>query len=196
MMILAVRTDELNRQIPPQPFRALPREEIDRLHASVEVHAVPSQQVQEDSAWIVLASFTLLHFNYSWFTCAREPGAVDVLQQGERSLGLAGFLEAADDPPLFLDAAMSGATRAVVEARVVIPPRMELRLAGLLRSPAGHPAPGRLALVHVVRLRQPGIEACTGALRGILFAGNTELQQSRTQFDPWSQVLIDHLQAL
>lgn len=176
-----VRVADLKRVILNEgPFVALPREEIERLHAAIEVYEADRKPAEGE---LRLVAYAAVHFNYSWLTYQRA---------GARALGMEIELGRGGRVPLFLDdevqADVERALTAWVAPRVAAAGKIDLRLGGLLI------APDRLGLLYLARLRQPGVAG--SGLEGLRFCGNGDLRQERARFDAWSQVLIDNLGAL
>lgn len=177
--VLAVRAEEYTEQVGARPFIGLPEEELERLHATVEVLVLDRAQATHDPAYLPLRTFTAIHYNYSWLTFVRSP----------KSLGIGAWIEAASgDPPAFLDHAFESVARREIENAVVLQAPCEWRLAGLIHD-------GQLGLVYVARLRQRAVEARDPARDRLRFYGNGELSFDRAAFDAWSQLLIDNLHA-
>ena len=189
MQSLAVRTDELYRHVRARPFLALPREEIQRLHASVEVLPVDDDAAEGTATSKRLVTFTVVHHNYSWLTYTRR-------QQEPRWLGIMGPAHTHGQPGLFLDDDMTAAACRCVDAELATRARFEIRLAGLINDDETEFGRGHLGLVYVARLRQPGVETHGRAVAEPRFCGSGELVLSHDQFERWSQVLIQNLQAL
>ena len=80
--------------------------------------------------------------------------------------------------------------RREVEHRLALNVACEARLAGILQETGDTQSPPRVGLLSIARLagRPSGYEAER--------CGNVELRQARSQFEPSSQVVIDHLDAL
>jgi hypothetical protein len=175
-MSLTVRVADLKRFILNEgPFVALPREEIERLHAAIEVRDASREPAEGDLRLVACAA---VHFNYSWLTYQRA---------GARSLGIEVEIGRDGRAPLFLDDEIQGDVERALTARGAAQGKIDVRLGGLLI------AQDRLGLLYLARLRQPDV-AQTG-LEGLRFSGNGDLRQERAQFDAWSQVLIDNLVA-
>ncbi len=174
---LAVRASDYMEHFDDARFLGLPREELERLHDSIEVLSIERREAEANLTYLPLHVLVALHYNYAWLTFGRVP----------RSLGIASALAGADEPPPFLDAAFQRLAGTAVEKRLTLP-ACEWRLAGLLHDE-------QLALVYVARLRQPWRGANQLDDAPIQICGNGELQLSRAEFDPWSQRLIDNLHA-
>ncbi len=177
---LAVRTAEFLEQVGDQRYVGLPREEIERLHASVEFHALTADDLnREDSPYLALMTFTAVHYNYTWITHERA----------ERTLGVSAPVSIDGEIPLFLDESLELSARSALEdARVVSAP-VDWRLAGLIQD-------GKLGLVYIARLRQHWSADQNRSAGRVLSCNNGELQTQRRQFDTWSRVLIDNLPSL
>jgi hypothetical protein len=176
--VLAVRAEDYVREVGEQPFIALPGEEIERLYGTLEVLRLENA----DPAYLPLATFTAIHYNYSWLTVLRE----------QRSLGIGAAIQPEREaPPLpFLDHAFEQFARREVGSAIVLDDSWQWRMAGLIND-------GRqLSLVYIVRLRQRELEPRALDRASIRFSGNGELHFARAEFEPWSQLLIENLHAL
>ena len=177
---LAVLADEYRRQVGLQRFMGLPREEIERLHASVEVRALAPNEQNVGSAYLPLATYTAFHYNYTWITFRRE----------QRSLGIGGPVRVNGEVPLFLDETFERAARAEVEKAKLLGAPADWRLAGLIH------AEDRLGLVYIARLRQRWSAEHNLGAEPLVCCRNGELLTERPNFDAWSQILIDNLASL
>ncbi len=167
--ILAVRADDLRGVVRFERFRALPKEEIERLHAAV-------------------------HYNYQWLT--HRPNDVDGRPSDRRSLLVSGFLRAEKPAPIFLDETMDAAASRVVNERAPIDGPYDLRLAGLLNDDSAQPERGPLGLVYIAKLRQEGNKRRGAKPAGMRIYGSGELQVHVDGFDQRSRILIGFLHAL
>ena len=192
--ILAVRADELKRHIAFRRFFALPKEEIGRLHAAVEILAVTRDQAMNDPAYRPLVIHAAIHFNYIWFT--HQPAAPEAPQQGERSLVISAHIPAQNPIPLFLDDQLKSAAARIVNERVLVTEPYELRLVGLLNDDTTDLSRRELGFVYVLKLRRAGIESRDRNLTRIRLCGNGELQLESDRFEARSRILIDNLYAL
>ena len=182
MAIMAVRSTEFQALVRGVPFVALPREEIDRLHGAIEVLAVGQDALGRDSELLPLHSYIAIHHNYSWLTFRRR--------DDRRTLLLSAVLSTDGPAALFLGEEVVVSVRREVEHRLALNAACEVRLAGILQETGDPQSPPRVGLLSIARLasRPPGYEGER--------CGNVELRQARSQFDSFSQVVIDHLEAL
>lgn len=180
--VLAVRRAEFQSLVRHVPFLALPREEIDRLHAAIEVLAVDEHALRGTTEWLALHSYVAVHHNYSWLTFRH--------QDAQRALLLSADLAAEAPVPLFLDDELVASAQRQVEKALGLNRGCEVRLAGILQTTDGEPPITSIGLVNVARL------AARGTFEGADNYGNFELRRARSQFDRRSQVIIDHLDAL
>ena len=179
---MAVRRIEFQTYVRGVPFLALPREEIDRLYAAIEVLTVDEQTLRHDAELLALHSYIAVHHNYSWLTFRRG--------DGRRTLLLSAALSTEGPAPLFLGEEFVASARGEMEHRLALNASCEVRLAGILQESGMPESPSRVGLLSIARLasRPSGNEAER--------CGNVELRHSRSQFEPSSQVVIDHLDAL
>jgi hypothetical protein len=192
--ILTVRRDELRDLLRSPGFVGLPREEAERLHGALELHALEESDARVATTHARLVTFTAIHYNYAWFSYEQRTSGDAEAGFGVRWLGLCDVLAASDDLPLFLDERIQAAAQATLLRRVHIDGGSHVRLAGVL--PVGLDADACLALVYVARLRQPGVEPQDPSLHAVRWFGHEDLRQQRAAFEARSQALIDHLHAL
>lgn len=178
--VLAVRASDFAEQLAPAAFHGLPREEIERLHGSLEVvGAAPDAGL----ALLPLQVMTVVHHNYAWLTFGETP----------RQLGVARpLLASSGEPAPFLDPAYQELARRALEAQLSLP-ECEWRLVGLLHDT--QPESAALVMVYVARLRRAWRDPGHADRAGALLCGSGELRLSRAEFDTRSQTLIDHLHA-
>jgi hypothetical protein len=181
-MMVAVRSIEFQALVRRVPFVALPREEIDRLHAAIEVLAVDEATLRHTAEFVALHSYIAIHHNYSWLTFRRH--------DDQRTLLLSTILAPEGPVPLFLGEELVVSARRHVEERLGLDGGCEVRLAGILQEIEGRQPLPRVGLLSIARL------AGRTATCGAECCGNLELRHARSQFDPCSQVVIDHLEAL
>jgi len=193
--ILVVHAAALRQLIAFEYFKALPAEEIERLHGAIEVVAMDRDLAGSDPGCKQLVTYTAVHYNYSWLTHL-PGGALDQAgQRTRRALGVGAPLLASDREVVFLDQELQAAAARAVDSTFTFGDRFELRLAGLLDNDDDEASRPYLGLVYVARLLRPGASACAEGIAQVRFFGNGELQMQRDEFDPWSQILIDNLPA-
>ena len=178
--ILAVREDEYLEHVGLQRFVALPREEIERLFGSLELHVLGRDASNQSSGHLPLVTYTAAHYNYTWLT----------YQRAQRSLGVSGFVLADGEPLLFLDESLQLSARREMERVEVLSAPAEWRLAGLINDDQ------RLGLVYIAKLSQRWSPEQNRSAGRVECCNNGELLTERRQFEPWSQLLIDHLPSL
>jgi hypothetical protein len=168
-LVMAVRRDEFHAVVRRVPFLALPREEIDRLHAGIEVVAIDDETMRRSSEFFALQSDIAVHHNYSWLTFRRP--------NNERTLLISTPLAANGPPPLFLGEELIVSVQRQIEERLALNGGYDVRLAGILQEVEGQESPPRVGLLSIARL--------AGRLSrdGAEYFGNMELRTARSQFD-------------
>jgi hypothetical protein len=178
--VLAVRAEEYLERVGVRRFAALPREEIERLYGSVELHVLGRDALTRTSGYLPLVTYTASHYNYTWLT----------YQRAQRSLGVSGFVLADGEPPLFLDDSLQLSARREMERAEALSAPAEWRLAGLINDEQ------RLGLVYIAKLRQRWSPEQHRSAVHVRCCNNGELLAERRQFESWSQLLIDNLPSL
>lgn len=189
--VFVVRSHELAALIGSRGFLALPREEIGHYCGAIEVLSAERARAAQDPTLTQLVTYTVIHYNYAWFTYQRR----DALDP-PRSLGLVGSIEAAGRSLLFLDECTEADALRTLRGSVMTRDECDLRLAGVITGEAESGGAPLAGLVYVARLRQPGVDSCNPQIAGVAFSGKLELEHERAQFDRWSRALIDKLHAL
>jgi hypothetical protein len=179
--VAAIRSVDFQALVRRVPFLALPREEIDRLHAAIEVLAVDDETLRHTAELSILHSDIAIHHNYSWLTFP-GPG-------NQRTLLLSTALAAEGPVTLFLGEELEVWARRRVEERLSLTGGCEVRLAGILQEVDDPPTVPRVGLLSIARL------TARTAMSGAECCGNFELRHARRRFDRRSQVVIDHLEA-
>ena len=178
--ILAVRTNDYVARVGTSPYIGLPREEIDRLYGSVEVHSfTPEDLVRERASYLALTTYTAVHYNYSWLT----------FERAEKALGLSATVFGETEPPVFLDASFERVARRSLDDAKILAGLVDWRLAGLIRR-------DQIGLVYIARLRQHWSPEHNHSRDRVVAGNNGELTLGRSRFDAWSQLLIDNLAGL
>jgi hypothetical protein len=190
--IHTINFDEYRKVIGIRPFVALPQEEIDRLYASIEIDTMAKREAYADRKRLPLSIFTVIHFNYSWFTF-KSPGINDAHL---RSMGFIDLVRPGSFNGLFLDETLSKEARQIIDRNITMQAGYTIRLAGLLYQESTPPVQGHVAVLYVVRLRQPDALSAVQNMHDIVFYNNGELHLLREQFNLWSRIIIDHLTAL
>jgi predicted NUDIX family phosphoesterase len=195
-MILTVREDDLRSIIGVRPFIALPREEIDRHYASVELHPMACRDAKKDASILPLVAIIAVHYNYSWLTFTSKNSDIKSTDTNDTlSLGLTGHIIFDGHNDIFLDERIKSAAMQIVNENITTQSGYDLRLAGLLRDAPAPSGKRGLGIVFIARLHQQGVIVRHNNV-DIHFLGTGELQQNRQQFDNWSRVIIDHITAL
>ena len=180
--MMAVRRTEFQTLVRGVPFLALPREEIDRLYAAIEVLAVDEETLLREPELLALHSYIALHYNYSWRTFRGR--------DNRRTLLLSAVLSTEEPAPLFLGEEFVLSARREVEERLILNGSYDMRLAGILQETGDPQSRPRIGLLSIARLANRHREV------GSEWIGNLELRHARSEFEACSQVVIDHLAAL
>ncbi|MBN1604741.1 MAG: hypothetical protein JW915_24240 [Chitinispirillaceae bacterium] len=190
--IHAIDFDAYKKTIGIRPFVALPQEEIDRLYASLEIDSLDMSEADADKKKLPLSIFTVIHFNYSWFTFKSTNNNEGHL----RSLGLIDLIKPGNFNGLFLDETLSYEARRIIGENITMKADYTIRLSGLLYRESTPPVRAQVAILYVVRLHQANAVIAGQNMHDVIYYSSGELQQDRDQFDSWSRIIIGHLTAL
>lgn len=192
--IFTIKADDLKSHPEFHSFLGLPKEEIERYHATVDVHLLDREQVENDPAYKKLICCVAIHFNYNWLTCRRTNGPFGL--NAGLSMGLYGSVESGNQVNLFLDESYQSSVHKLLEREIQISGKYHVRLAGILNDDSEDFGRKHFGLVYVAKLSQPGVEGCGKGIADISFSGTGELQMNKDLYDPWSRMLIDNIAAL
>ncbi len=188
--VLTLNTLELKKITGTRTFMALPKEEIDRLYASVEVQKMEHAVADKDFSLTQLVAIVALHYNYSWL-------AFTIDSTGKANHGSSLCTECHIPPfgnnNIFLDESLNIAACQLIDDWFIVEAGYDIRLAGLICDDSTKFGKSHLGLVFIARLRQAGVICRDDKNVNIKFHGMGELVQNREQFDSTSRVLIDHL---
>ena len=126
--IAAIKVDDLKRHPEFHGFLGLPREEIERYHATVDVHLLDCEQVENDTSYKKLICCVAVHFNYRWLTYRLTNGPFGLNAEG--SIGLYGSVRSGHQAQLFLDESHQSSVHDLMKREIRIPGKYHLRLAG------------------------------------------------------------------
>lgn len=184
---LMVRASELYDRVGRRPFVALPREEIERFHAAVDLHGLRADALSADPDLLQVGTLTAIHRNHQWRAVPAAAGGL--------SLATYGSCDPIDHSGVFLAEDLGLAARRSLDP--VLPAEAyELRLAALLVHALIEPEVRWLRLVYVARLRRPFRDSCRAGVEEGAQLGHGDLLERRGELDPASRALLDNLASL
>ena len=118
---------------------------------------------------------------------------------GNRSIGIGGHINPADDLPLFSsdfrETYRAAVEREVAEEVLVDAGHAE-RIVALLNDDSTAVGRVHLGIVHVWSLDRPAVRKREQVITQMAFLGKEELQRERDSLESWSRMCLDHIPEL
>ncbi len=185
--VLGVRADEVRSLTRGRSFVGLPKEEIERHFATLEVAEMTAERADCEIAWRPLVACVVAHHNYRWLTHV----ACDA---GRRSLYLTSPIRP-EDGTLFLDEAWCSSAARLLARELITSDAAVVRLAGLLDVPKPS-GDGPLHVLFVTMLRSADVVSRGRRVHHLELKGPGELSTLRDELDPCGRTIVHNLHAL
>lgn len=118
---------------------------------------------------------------------------------GRKSIGIGGHINPPDELPLF-DTDFRSAYRAAVDREmneeISIEARHTDRVVGLLNDDSNDVGRVHLGIVHHWNLDRPGVSRREQMMTQLMFQSIDDLRADRESLETWSQLCLDHIEAL
>jgi predicted NUDIX family phosphoesterase len=197
--ILVVRTAELKRHYDFQGFLPLDAERVRALYERIEVLPLERDKAEEDPSFKQLVAYNVVRSDGRYLAYLRGKGQGEARLRGNRSIGVGGHINSGDQATLFLDDHLKAAAFRELFEEVRVPKGLDLRFVGLLNDDSNEVGSVHLGLVYLAEL-PPSTDAAKlkrqRSVAQLSFAEATELRRDREQFETWSRIMIDNLEAL
>jgi predicted NUDIX family phosphoesterase len=196
--ILVVRTAELKKHYDFQGFLPLDDGEVHSLCERIEVLPLDRDLAEDDPSFKQLVAYNVVRSGDLYLTYLRGKGQGEARLRGNRSIGVGGHINSADQATLFLDDHLKAAAFRELFEEIRVPSKLDLSFAGLLNDDGNEVGSVHLGLVYLAEL-PPSADAKElkrqQSVAQLEFAAAEELQRDREQFETWSMILIDNLEA-
>lgn len=151
----------------------------------------PREEVETDPSFKQLIPYVVLRWGDQVFHYTRGKRATESRLQALRSLGVGGHI-CADDSSLFESPYRQAMLRELAE-EVHLDTTYQERCLGLINDDSTPVGQVHLGIVHVFELAAPKVERREQVLTRAGFAPLAELREQRTEFETWSQFVMDVL---
>jgi predicted NUDIX family phosphoesterase len=196
--ILVVRTAELKKHYDFQGFLPLDDGAVHSLCERIEVLPLDRDLAEDDPSFKQLVAYNVVRSGDLYLTYLRGKGQGEARLRGNRSIGVGGHINSADQATLFLDDHLKAAAFRELFEEIRVPSKLDLSFAGLLNDDGNEVGSVHLGLVYLAEL-PPAADAKElkrqQSVAQLEFAAAEELQHDREQFETWSMILIDNLEA-
>lgn len=191
--ILVLPTAELKKRIDFQGFHPITDEEVQKLYDEVGVFGMDRPAAEEDPTHKQLVAYNIIKSGDQYLSYVRGSSLGEARLHGNRSLGIGGHIDEADNATLFLDDHLKVAAHREIDEEVKISEKFDLRIVGLINDDSNEVGKVHLGLVYMAELSKPEVSKRERGIAQITFDSVEELQQQRDQFETWSQIIIDNL---
>lgn len=147
------------------------------------------QTVETDPAFKQIVCYVVLRSGSQYFHYTRGKAGSEDRLKALRSIGVGGHISDCDRG-LFGDAYREGMLREVME-EIHLDSNYAERCLGLINDDSTPVGQVHLGIVHLFDLAEPKARRKEQVLTKSGFAPFTELQAQRSQFESWSQILLD-----
>lgn len=152
----------------------------------------PRSEVETDPSFKQIIPYVVLRWRDQVFHYTRGKKATETRLQALRSIGVGGHISATD-ANLFDSPYREALFREVAE-EVTVATTFQERCLGLINDDATPVGQVHLGIVHVFDLAEPRVERREQALTRSGFAAVSELRGRRSEFETWSQFVLDVLE--
>jgi predicted NUDIX family phosphoesterase len=170
---------------------------LDRLFAPGVPRFVPRPAAEEDPTHKQLIPYVLMTCGGRYLTYVRGKRAGETRLVGNRSLGIGGHINPADDAVPLFRSDFREAYRAAVEREVSEEVKVEAghrdHVVALLNDDSNEVGQVHLGIVHCWVLDAPNVTRREQMITQMEFKTPAELQAVRAQMETWSQLCFDDL---
>ncbi|MHC4445214.1 MAG: hypothetical protein ACYTF1_06935 [Planctomycetota bacterium] len=174
--------------------------EVDRYFDQLFVPGVPRfmprPQAEEDPNYKQLIPYVIITYDGKYLSYVRGKRAGETRLTGNRSIGIGGHINPADDMPLFntdyREAYLTAVQREVAE-EVTIEAGYTDRVVALLNDDSNEVGQVHLGIVHCWTLDSPAVNKREQMITQMTFMSPAELQEVRDSMETWSSLCLDGL---
>jgi len=169
---------------------------LPRIFAPGVPRFMPRGQAEQDPTYKQLIPYVILSCGDKYLSYVRGKQAGEKRLVGNRSIGIGGHINPADDMPLFHND-FRETYRTAVEREVTEEVSLEGthsdRIVALLNDDATDVGRVHLGVVHYWSLSSPNVRKGEKMIAQLAFLSRDELHRLRHEMESWSQFCLDHL---
>jgi len=172
---------------------------LDALFSPGTLRFIPRPQAEEDPAYKQIIPYVLMTDGDRYLTYVRGTRAGEQRLVGQRSIGIGGHINPADDLPLFSSdyrEAYGAAVEREVAEEVVVDAAHPDRMVALLNDDSTEVGRVHLGIVHYWCFPSLRIRKREKMITRLSFMNPTELREVRDTMESWSQLCLDHMDVL
>lgn len=172
---------------------------LDRLFVPGVPRFMPRSQAETDPNYKQLIPYVILAHGGKYWSYVRGQRAGETRLIGQRSIGIGGHINPADDMPLFKqdfrETYFAAVEREVAE-EVSVEAGHEDRVVALLNDDSTEVGQVHLGIVHYWDLDSSAVRKREQMITQAGFMSGPELQEIRDTLETWSSLCLDHMDAL
>ncbi len=171
---------------------------LDRFFADGVTRFVPRAAAEDDPSLKQLIPYVILCSQDLVLSYVRGTRAGEKRLVGQRSIGIGGHINPADDMPLFGDPRqtyLAAVEREVAEEIHVDAPHTD-HIAALINDDSNAVGSVHLGVVHVWHLHEPAVRKREQMITQLEFLTLDALRDVRDTMETWSSICLDHIDEL
>ena len=174
--------------------------DVDRYLREIFVQGVPRfmnrSQVEEDPSYKQLIPYVIMSHDGKYLSYVRGKRAGEARLVGNRSIGIGGHINPADDMPLFntdfYETYLAAVDREVAE-EVLVETKHTNHIVALLNDESNEVGSVHLGIVHYWVLDEPKVNKREQMITQMSFMSPAELHDVKDTLETWSGLCADHL---
>ena len=177
--------------------------DVDRYLREIFVQGVPffmnRSQVEKKPEYKQLIPYVIMGHDGKYLSYVRGKRAGETRLVGNRSIGIGGHINPADDMPLFntnfFETYLAAVDREVAE-EVSVETNHTNHIVALLNDESNEVGSVHLGIVHYWALDAPNVNKREQMITQMAFMTSTELQEVKDTLETWSGLCVDHLEKM
>ena len=171
---------------------------LQKLFAPGVLSFMPRSQAEADPTYKQLIPYVIMSYDGKYLTYVRGRRAGEARLVGNRSIGIGGHINPADDMPLFNADFYETTYRNAVEREVAEEVSVEANhtdsIVGLLNDDSNEVGQVHLGVVHRWILDSPAVSKREQMITQMTFMSPSELHEVRDTLETWSQLCLELLE--
>jgi len=177
--------------------------DVDRYLSEIFVQGVPCfmnrSQVEQNPDYKQLIPYVIMGYGDKYLSYVRGKRAGETRLIGNRSIGIGGHINPADDMPLFntdfYETYLAAVDREVAE-EVAVETSHTNHIVALLNDESNEVGRVHLGIVHYWALDAPNVNKREQMITQMAFMTPAELQEVKDTLETWSGLCVDHLEKM
>jgi predicted NUDIX family phosphoesterase len=169
---------------------------LDRIFVQGVPRFIPRSQAEDDPSYKQIIPYVIMVHDGKYLSYVRGRRAGEARLVGNRSIGIGGHINPADDMTLFNDnfyqTYIAAVEREVAE-EVLVETNHTDQIVALLNDESNEVGSVHLGIVHYWNLDEPKVSKKEQMITQMAFMSPDELEQVRDSLETWSSLCLNHL---